>query len=94
VDENGRRYPVGGVFIYWFVADNELTADHGKRVWRMGSHLLFTGELQRWAYVICSKSCPVGAEDETFEEMKAFIAASVPEFQTTAGPPATKVAAR
>jgi hypothetical protein len=94
VDGNGRRFPIGGVFVYWFVADNALTADHGERVWWMARDLLRTGVLQRWAYIICSKSCPVGAEDETFEEMKDFIAACVPEFQLTAGPPVTNVAVK
>lgn len=76
------------IFIYWFVADNRLTAKHGERMWWMATDLLRTGVLPRWAYVTYWSICDVGQEETTFEIMKQFIAASVPEFQLVTGPAA------
>ncbi len=73
-----------GVYVYWFVADGELTAEHRQRMWWMARDMLKTGVLQRWAYVICFAPCAPGAEDATYERMKEFIAAAVPEFHTGA----------
>jgi len=64
-----------------------LTADHGQRWWWMARDLVTKGVLQRWAYVICYSECAAGSEDATYDRLKDFIAASVPEFQVTAGPP-------
>ena len=94
MDKDGNRFATGGMFVYWFVADGELTADHMQRQWWLARDLIQKGVLQRWAYVICSKSCPVGAEEETFEEMKEFIADAVPEFQLTTGSRITTVASQ
>ena len=91
---DGGQREIGGVFVYWFVADGEVTADHGRRMWTMAKELLTTGVLQRWAYVICYAPCALGQEDATFEQMKEFIAASVPEFQLTHGPPVARVSRR
>lgn len=84
-DADGRVHAQGGVFVYWFVADDELTSSHWDRMWWIARDLLTTGVLQRWAYVICFAPCEPGAEDATFEEMKEFIAAAVPEFHLKAG---------
>jgi hypothetical protein len=86
-DEKGAVRTDGGVFVYWFVADGELTAQHSERMWWMARDMLKTGVLQRWAYVIVWAPCVPGAEDATFEGLKTFIAAAVPEFHLTAGPP-------
>jgi hypothetical protein len=72
---------VRGIFVYWFVAENELTGDHWDRMRRMSTHLLTTGELQRWAYVFCFTACRPGDETKTYDQLKKFITASVPEFQ-------------
>jgi len=56
-------------------------------MWWMARDMLKTGVLQRWAYVIVFAQCAPGAEDATFETMKNFIAAAVPEFHLTHGPP-------
>jgi hypothetical protein len=74
-----------GVYVYWFVADDDLTADHLTRMRKSATHLLRTGELERWAYVFCFATCWPGEEDATFERIQKFLAASVPEFQLTAG---------
>jgi hypothetical protein len=75
-----------GVFLYWFVADNELTAYHWERMWWMARDLVRTGVLQRWAYVTVFSPCFPGEEEATFERMKRFVSSSVPEFQLAAGP--------
>ncbi len=75
-----------GIFVYWFVADGELTADHRQRMWSLAREQLRSGVLQRWAYVICFAACMPGAEEAAFNRMKEFIAAAAPEFQLAAGP--------
>jgi len=86
-DADGNPQPIGGVFVYWFVADGALTARHGDRMWWMARDMMLKGVLQRWAYVICFTPCVVGTEEAAFERLQEFIGASVPEFQLTAGPP-------
>ncbi len=84
-DAEGKSHVTSGVFVYWFVADGELTSSHVDRMWWMARDLILTGVLQRWAYVICFTPCAVGGEDTAFERLKEFIAAAAPEFQLTAG---------
>jgi exosortase len=91
-DVTGANRIDAGVFVYWFVADGELTAEHSQRMWWMARDMLKTGVLQRWAYVICFAPCAPGAEDATFDEMKRFIGAAVPEFHLAAGPPLAQAA--
>jgi hypothetical protein len=81
----GKKAPVSGVFLYWFVADGHLTPYHGERMWIMGKELLTTGLLQRWAYVAYFANCPPGKEAALTERLIKFVADSVPEFQITAG---------
>jgi hypothetical protein len=88
-DNTGGGQIVRGVYLYWFVADNELTEHHWERMWWMARDLIRTGVLQRWAYVTVFSPCYPGGEDAAFERMKRLISASVPEFQLAAGPAAT-----
>ncbi len=83
---DGQQVPAKGVYVYWFVADNEYTAKHWQRMWWMARDLFRTGVLQRWAYISYFSICPPGQEDATFERMKKLIASSVPEFQLTPPP--------
>jgi hypothetical protein len=85
---NGQPVKLRGIYVYWFVADHDLTADHWARMRKMATHLLRTGELQRWAYISCFSRCLPGQEAATYERMKKFIAAAVPEFQLATNPPA------
>lgn len=78
---------ISGIYVYWFVADQQLTEDHWSRMWRMSTHLLATGELQRWAYVSYFSVCLPQDEAKTYDRMKKLIAASVPQFQLVAGVP-------
>jgi hypothetical protein len=84
-NNSGQPLTLRGVYVYWFVADGALSGDMSgrERMWWMARHLLQTGVLQRWAYVSCFAVCLPGQEDATFERVKKFITASVPEFQLT-----------
>ena len=82
----GKSEKMSGIYIYWFVADDQMTGDHYARMWRTATHLLKTGELHRWAYIGCLAVCRPGEEDATLARMKTFIAATVPEFQLVTGP--------
>ncbi|MBA4150099.1 MAG: exosortase-associated EpsI family protein [Verrucomicrobia bacterium] len=84
---NGQSIALKGIYVFWFVADDQLSAEHGDRMWRMAKDLLTRGVLERWAYVTYFTQCLPGQEDATYERMKEFIAASVPEFQITTGKP-------
>ena len=78
---DGQKHKVSGLYVFWFVADGEQTADNYQRMWWLGRDLLRTGVLQRWAYVSFFSVCAPGQEDATFERMKKLIAVTVPEFQ-------------
>jgi hypothetical protein len=82
-NKDGKEQSVAGVFVFWFVADQQLTAKHGELMWRIGRDLLRTGVLQRWAYVTWFSTCAPGQEEMTYARMSQFIAAAVPEFQLT-----------
>lgn len=81
----GKFATISGIYLYWFVADGHLTPHHGERMWLMGRDLITKGLLQRWAYVAYFSRCLPGQESILLERMKRFVAASVPEFQTTTG---------
>jgi hypothetical protein len=87
VELNGQRQSVRGVYLYWFVADQALTADHWERMWWMSRDLLAKGTLQRWSYISCFAICYPGQEGQVLERMKQFLPAAVPQFQTAVGPP-------
>ncbi len=81
VGQNGERSLKRGVFLYWFVAPDRITADHRNRMWSVAAHRILKGEVQRWAYVIYFSTCSPGEEDVVFERMKLFIRESLPEYQ-------------
>jgi hypothetical protein len=83
---DGQRQEVRGIYVFWFVADNEQTSVHSQRLWWMARDMLRTGVLQRWAYVSYFAMCLPGQEEATFDRVQKLIAASVPEFQL---PPAS-----
>ncbi len=87
--------PLRGVYVAWFVAaDDEITQRPWQRMWWMARDLLQSGVLQRWALVSYFTVCEPGQEDATYEHLKKFIAASVPEFQLVPRADGTTVAAR
>ena len=78
---DGSRQPVSGVYVFWFVTENQVTSDFPAMLKAMLFNQVFHGVLQRWAYVSYFTVCPPGQEDAAFARMKALITASVPEFQ-------------
>jgi hypothetical protein len=87
-EANGQRQEIHAVYVYYYVADGALISSESGfgRMWSMARDLIRTGVLQRWAYVSYLSYCLPGQEEATFERMKAFIAASAPEFQLTPAP--------
>lgn len=75
-----------GIYTYWFVADQSITADHWQRMWWMAKNLLFHGVLQRWAYISCFVTCAPGQEEAARSLARKFIASAVPKFQLASGP--------
>ncbi len=84
------------VYVYWYVADGALSNDRSGvgRMWAMSRKLLFTGVLQRWAYVRFYAFCEPGQENAIYESIKEYINVAVPRFQTTPGAADTAVASR
>jgi hypothetical protein len=73
---------VRGLFVYWFVDANHLTASANQwMLWWLPRDLLLHGVLERWSYISYFTVCPPGAEDVAFGRLKQFIAESVPEYQ-------------
>jgi hypothetical protein len=83
VEVEGKRQVLRGVYVYWFVADDAVSASVAgfQRMWWFAKKRLTTGVLQRWSYVSCFTVCHPGQEDVAFEKIKQFIAVAVPEFQ-------------
>ena len=88
---SGEVATLRGFYVYWFVADGQMTADHNERMRWMAKDLLLTGVLQRWAYISCLVVAPSGQEDATYRRLKEFIAEGAPRFQRLPAP-ATRVA--
>jgi hypothetical protein len=84
ITSEGQKGVLRGLYVYWFVADDKQVAgDLGwARMLSQAWHLVSTGTLERWAYISCFAVCAPGQEDATFERMRKFLSASVPEFQT------------
>ncbi len=78
---DGQSVKISGVYVFWFVADNEHTTGNVQFQCYLVRDLLLKGVLQRWAYISYFAPCLPGQEDATFERTKKLIAASVPEFQ-------------
>jgi hypothetical protein len=78
---DGQKVEVRGLYVFWFVAENEQTPSHYQYLRWLARDLLRTGVLQRWAYVSYFAACAPGQEDAAFARMKNLIASSVPEFQ-------------
>lgn len=85
-EKSSREVELRALYIYWFVAENQVTASHRERMWSMAKELLTTGVLQRWAYVSCFAVCYPGQEKAVYQEMCRLITNAVPQFQTATRP--------
>jgi hypothetical protein len=83
---DGQKRPAQGIYLYWFVDANRLTASHAQRMLWSAHDVVTTGVLDRWAYVSLFSVCSAGQEAATFERMKKLIAAAVPDFQLVPAP--------
>lgn len=83
---DGQRFKQSALFVYWFVADDQLTADHNERMLWMARDQVTRGLLQRWAYVSCFTICNPGQERVVYSRMRDWISASVPQFQIATRP--------
>jgi hypothetical protein len=82
-----------GNFLYWFVADQELTPSRVERMWSMARELLTTGTVQRWAYISYFSYGPPAKEKEMLDRLTRFIQQTLPEFQIPPGTSTEQVAA-
>jgi hypothetical protein len=87
LDELKRPISVSGIYVYWFVTADKITADQGVRLWSIARRMVEKGELERWAYISYFATCAPGQEKSTFERLQRFIRASVPDFQIAKGKP-------
>jgi hypothetical protein len=78
---DGKKLPVGGLYVFWFVAENNLTDDYTAIQKSILYHLVRHGVLERWAYASYFTYFPPGQEEAVFARVKNLIAESVPEFQ-------------
>jgi hypothetical protein len=79
------------IYVYWFVCGDKITAEEGSRLWSMWKAVLGKGVTERWAYISYFVTCLPGEESDTMNELRKFIAATVPEFQTvTVGGPGSR----
>ena len=81
----GKDVLRSGVYVFWFVADGQLTPSHVDRQLWLIRDLLLHQTLQRWAYVSFFSDCAPGEEDATFGRISKLVAATVPDFQLTDG---------
>jgi len=91
---SGAKTRQSALYVFWFVADQQLSADHNERMWWMARDLISKGILQRWAYVSCFSTCLPGQEDEAYARMREWIVAAVPEFQLATNQAARMVSNR
>jgi hypothetical protein len=82
VEQNGHSLTARGLFVYWFVDADHLTASANQwMLWWLPRDLLLHGVLERWSYISYFTVCPPGVEDAAFGRLKQFIAESAPEYQ-------------
>ncbi len=84
--KNGQKHRYSGVYVYWFVSNDQLTSDHWDRQYWMARDLILDGVLKRWAYITYFAACEEGLENVTYERMKGLITQAVPRYQKVAGP--------
>ena len=86
-DANQNSRIIRGIYVYWFVSADKITADQGTRLWSIAKTMVEKRELERWAYITYFVPCLPGQEEATFGRLEEFIRASVPAFQVVTGQP-------
>jgi hypothetical protein len=88
VGDGPEKAMIRGIYVYWFVSGDKITADQGTRLWSIAKTMVEKSVLERWAYISYFAPCLPGTEEATFDRLKNCIRASVPAFQVVAGEPA------
>jgi hypothetical protein len=84
-DADGKPIKLTALYVFWFVDNRHITAYHNQwKIWLVRD-FLFTGVLDRWAYVNYYTVCLPEQKEAVSERLKKLIAASVPEFQLVNG---------
>jgi hypothetical protein len=80
---DGRTVPLRGLYVFWFVADNEATVSHWQRQWWLARDLVLKGVLQRWAYVSFFTAFEPGQEktETALARVEQFVSTAMPQFQ-------------
>jgi hypothetical protein len=86
LSRGSQGHSIGGVYVYWYVSKDKITAKQLGRLWSATWTALTKGVRERWAYISYFTPCPMDKEQETFEQMEKVIAESAPTFQLVAGP--------
>jgi hypothetical protein len=94
LDLDNKQRTLEGIYMFWFVADNQISASHWERNLSMAKQVITTGVLQRWAYISCFAQCWPGQEDATSERLEKFIQAAVPQFQLVPGSTERRIRSR
>lgn len=76
--KSGTIQPLKGLYIYWFVEKNNVTASHHERMWLMAKSLLTHAVLQRWAYISAFHVCEPGKESISANRMVNFLSKAIP----------------
>lgn len=84
---NGRPDRRSGVYVFWFVADGQLTNSHLERQAWLIRDLVLKQVLQRWAYVAFFADCAPGGEDAAYNAIVKLLKESIADFQLTTGTP-------
>jgi len=77
-DAQGYRAEKAGVYVFWFVADGEMTAYHTTRQWLIMKNLVLNNLVQRWAYISFFAECNRGDEDNCYRRVAGLISQAFP----------------
>jgi hypothetical protein len=77
----GRSGQIGGIYVFWFVADGVRTASHSVREWGMFRSILTGSPVQRWAYISFFVPCIPGAEESAFQKLSQLIRLAQPRIE-------------
>jgi hypothetical protein len=77
----GSARDIGGVYVFWFVADGIRTWNHFTREWSLVRSIITGQEIQRWAYVSVFNPCRPGQEDAAFQKIGGLIKLLQPEVE-------------
>ncbi len=77
-DAKGYQAEKAGVYVFWFLADGEMTAYHTTRQWLMMKNLVLNNLVQRWAYISFFAECNRGEEDACYRRVAGLISEAFP----------------